>query len=146
MAKVQLRLNRHAGAVTAAGTVSFERTSVPQPSPRAPLRLWQYRQVMQGIAMLSLYCGLLALAGVASAQPAAGRNPLLAESSLPFNYPPFDLIRDEHFLPAFEQGMDERLAQVQVIAGSADAPTFDNTIVALERAGALLRGRRSSSA
>ncbi len=97
---------------------------------------------MRGVAALWLRCGLLALAGAASAQPAASHNPLLVESSLPFNYPPFDRIRNEHFLPAFEQGMSERLAEVQAIAGSADAPTFDNTIVALERAGALLRRAR----
>jgi peptidyl-dipeptidase Dcp len=97
---------------------------------------------MRGVAALWLCCGLLALAGAASAQPAASHNPLLVESSLPFNYPPFDRIRNEHFLPAFEQGMSERLAEVQAIAGSADAPTFDNTIVALERAGALLRRAR----
>ena len=89
---------------------------------------------MQRVALQWLYCGLLALAGVASAQPRRRPNPLLVESCLPFNYPPFDMIRNEHFLPAIEQGMAELTEEVEAIAGSTDTPTFDNTIVALERA------------
>ncbi len=97
---------------------------------------------MWGVLAKWLCCGLLGLTGAASAQPATSDNPLLVESSLPFNCPPFDRIRDEHFLPAFEEGMRERLAEVQAIARSTDAPTFDNTIRALERTGALLRRAR----
>jgi peptidyl-dipeptidase Dcp len=91
---------------------------------------------------LSLCSWLLVLADAGWAQPAVADNPLLVESSLPFNYPPFDRIRNDHFLPAFEQGMKEMLAEVQAIDGNADAPTFDNTIAALERSGALLRRAR----
>ena len=68
-------------------------------------------------------------------------NPLLAPSTLPFQYPPFDKIRDEHFLPAMEQGMRENLAEVEAIANNPKPPTFDNTIVALERSGELLKRR-----
>ncbi|MES2693259.1 MAG: M3 family metallopeptidase, partial [Verrucomicrobiota bacterium] len=65
-------------------------------------------------------------------------NPLLATSPLPFGYPPFDRIRDEHYRPAFEQGMAEHLREIDGIAHNASAVTFANTIVALERAGLLL--------
>jgi peptidyl-dipeptidase Dcp len=65
-------------------------------------------------------------------------NPLLAESSLPFRYPPFDRIKTEHFAPAFEQGMAEQRKEIAAIAGNPEAPSFENTIVAMERAGSLL--------
>src|SRR5262249_19542262 len=52
--------------------------------------------------------------------------------------PPFAAIQDEHFAPAFEQGMTENLREVAVIADNPAPATFDNTIVALERSGALL--------
>jgi peptidyl-dipeptidase Dcp len=79
--------------------------------------------------------GLL-LAGFA-AEPAAGptsmiANPLLAPSALPYELPPFELIKDEHFVPAFEIGMAEELREVDAVATNSAAPTFDNTIVALE--------------
>ena len=66
-------------------------------------------------------------------------NPLLAESTLPFQLPPFDRIKDEHFVPAFERGMEEQLREVAAIADAGDEPTFENTIVAMERSGQLLK-------
>ena len=68
----------------------------------------------------------------------AADNPLLTESTLPFHYPQFDQIKNEHFAPAFELGMAEHLREIDVIATNAAPPTFDNTIVAMERAGELL--------
>ncbi len=65
-------------------------------------------------------------------------NPLLSESTLPFHMPPFDLIKDEHYGPAFARGFTEHLREVEDIAGSAEEPTFENTIVALERSGRTL--------
>ena len=65
-------------------------------------------------------------------------NPLLKESTLDFHYPPFDKIRDEHFTPAFEQGMAEQLKEIEPIASNPQPPTFENTIVALEKTGDLL--------
>src|SRR6185436_3169838 len=71
-------------------------------------------------------------------------NPLLTESALSYHLPPFEQIRDGHFLPAIEQGMSEQLREVDAIANNRAAPTFDNTIVALERSGTLLdRARRA---
>lgn len=74
--------------------------------------------------------------GLAWAQPSD--NPLLSVSPLPLQYPQFDKLRDEHFAPALDRGMAEQLAEVQAIADSADAPSFDNTILALEKSGRLL--------
>src|SRR5690606_16231575 len=65
-------------------------------------------------------------------------NPLLAPSDLPYQLPPFTLIDDDHFLPAFEQGMAEHRAEVEEIATNPEPPTVENTLVALERSGRLL--------
>ena len=83
---------------------------------------------------------------VQNSLPAATDNPLLTESALPYHTPPFDKIKDEHFVPAIEAGMQEQLKEVDAIAVSPDKPTFDNTLVALERTGRLLdRAERTFS-
>ncbi|MEZ0094749.1 M3 family metallopeptidase [Streptacidiphilus sp. EB129] len=66
-------------------------------------------------------------------------NPLLVPSALPFELPPFADIREEHYLPAFEAGMAEQLAETAAVAADPEPPTYANTIEALERSGALLR-------
>ena len=72
-------------------------------------------------------------------QPAeASTNPLLSASTLPFQAPPFDKIKDSDYLPAFEEGMRQHLADVRKIADSSEPATFDNTIVAMERSGETL--------
>ena len=70
--------------------------------------------------------------------PVMTNNPLLTESTLPYHYPPFDQIKDEHYEPAYAQGMAEELKEVEAIAANKEKPTFDNTIVALERSGRTL--------
>ena len=65
-------------------------------------------------------------------------NPFLQESTLFFNYPPFDEIDESHYLPAFRQGMAEQLAEIEAIATQSATPDFENTIVALELSGQLL--------
>src|SRR5712691_12646875 len=74
----------------------------------------------------------------AESTTATATNPLLIESTLPYHVPPFDKIKDEHFTPAIEAGMREQLKEVEPIANSSATPTFDNTVVALERTGRLL--------
>src|SRR5438046_7782976 len=82
----------------------------------------------------------------APSSPAAGDNPLLVESTLPYHAPPFDKIKDEHFVPAIDAGMREQLKEVDAIAASSEKPSFDNTVVALERTGRLLdRAERTFS-
>ena len=66
-------------------------------------------------------------------------NPLLTESTLPYHLPPFEGVEPGHFLPAFEQGMREQLAEVEDIAADPEPPSFANTVEALERSGQLLR-------
>jgi peptidyl-dipeptidase Dcp len=66
-------------------------------------------------------------------------NPFFAPSTLPYQLPPFDRIRDEHYEPAFERGMAEQLAEIDAIANSDEAPTFENTIVALDKSGQTLQ-------
>ena len=65
-------------------------------------------------------------------------NPFFAESTLPYHAPRFDLIRNEHYQHAFEEGMRQSLAEIDAIAKQTAPPTFENTIVAMERSGALL--------
>ena len=65
-------------------------------------------------------------------------NPFLTPSTLPYQLPPFAEIEDEHYLPAFEKGFEEQLAEVAAITSSPDAPTFENTMVQLERSGQTL--------
>ncbi|MDA0681007.1 MAG: M3 family metallopeptidase [Proteobacteria bacterium] len=70
-------------------------------------------------------------------------NPFFVDSELPYGMPPFDLIRNEHFAPAFERGMAEEMTEVMVIVSNPEPASFDNTIVALELSGQLLsRSRR----
>jgi len=82
-------------------------------------------------AALSLGAALPALA-----QPAA--NPLLSPSTLPLQYPPFDKIQDSDFAPALDAGMVQQLAEIEAIVANPAAPSFDNTILAMEQSGRLL--------
>jgi len=65
-------------------------------------------------------------------------NAFYVASTLPFQAPPFDKIKDEDYQPAIEAGMAQQQAEIQAIADDAAAPTFDNTIVAMEKSGRLL--------
>ncbi|MFC3200157.1 M3 family metallopeptidase [Parapedobacter deserti] len=69
---------------------------------------------------------------------ATADNPFFASYDTPFEVPPFDRIKDEHFKPAYEEALKRHSAEVDSIAAIAEAPTFENTIVALENAGELL--------
>jgi peptidyl-dipeptidase Dcp len=64
-------------------------------------------------------------------------NPFAHRSDLPYELPPFEAIRDEHYLPAFYEGCEEQLAEVNAILESG-APTFENTVLALEKSGRML--------
>ncbi|HEX8559810.1 MAG TPA: M3 family metallopeptidase [Pyrinomonadaceae bacterium] len=77
--------------------------------------------------------------GVEAGARQAAQNPLLAEWAGPFGgVPPFDRVQVSQFRPALEAGMAEQLAEIDKIASDAAAPTFENTIAALERAGQTL--------
>nr|HEX4319167.1 M3 family metallopeptidase [Kofleriaceae bacterium] len=70
--------------------------------------------------------------------PPAAPNPFLTDSTLYLQAPPFDKIHDDQYMPAFQQGMAEHDAEVRKIADNTEPPTFDNTIVAMERSGRTL--------
>ena len=93
----------------------------------------------KAIFFLCLGILLLAACGKKAEETTAMNNPLFSEFTTPFGVPPFDLIKPEHFKPAFERGMAEHKREVGAIVGSAEAPTFANTVEALERSGALLK-------
>lgn len=65
-------------------------------------------------------------------------NPLLTDSTLPYGAPQFDKIKTEHYLPAFEQAITEAKAEIDAIVNNPDAPTFENTVAALDEAGGRL--------
>ena len=89
-------------------------------------------------------CGLLlvtvatASASTDAAPKLSSDNPFAAESTLPYRLPPFAKISDADFRPAFDAGMAQERQEIDAIAADAAAPSFDNTIVAMERAGRLL--------
>jgi len=77
-------------------------------------------------------------ATTATTQSAQQANPFFAESPLPLHYPQFDKIKDADFAPAFDAGMAQQLREVEAIANNPAAPTFENTLIALENSGAVL--------
>ena len=95
------------------------------------------RHLVTGPSGLAL-CAALALCACAFTTPARA-NPLLEPSTLPLGAPAFDRIHDADFAPAFTAAMDAHLKEVAAIANDPAAPTFDNTLVALEKAGWQLR-------
>jgi peptidyl-dipeptidase Dcp len=82
-----------------------------------------------------------AVFSVAHAEPASllpASNPFAKPSTLSFGYPAFDKIKNEDYAPAFEEGMRQNAIEIEAIANNKAAPTFDNTIVAMEKSGQLL--------
>lgn len=89
-------------------------------------------------ASLGLAMPSYSIAAPTSTQAATQANPFFADSTLPLHYPPFDKIIDSDFAPAFDVGMAEQLKEVEKIANQNAKPSFDNTIVALEKSGSTL--------
>lgn len=87
---------------------------------------------------LSLAVMLGGCAGNKSGNPAT-ENPFFTEYTTPFSVPPFDKIKVEHYMPAFEKGMEEQRQEIEVIVNQRSVPDFENTIVALDQSGDLLR-------
>ncbi len=93
----------------------------------------------------TLFKGILVLAGlIANNLPAMGAqgefgpsNPFYAASELPFHAPPFDKIKDTDYQPAIEAGMAQQRAEMRIIADNSAPPTFENTIIAMEKTGQL---------
>jgi peptidyl-dipeptidase Dcp len=71
-------------------------------------------------------------------QSSSGENPFFSEYQTPFKVPPFDQIQPEHYMPAFEKGMEEHKKEIEAIANNDAEPTFDNTVAAMVYSGKLL--------
>ena len=85
-------------------------------------------------SLLILLLGFL----VACSSNPMKNNPLLQEYNTPFQTPPFDEIKTEHFMPAVREAMDQHRAEIDAIVNNQEAPTFENTVAAYDRAGDLL--------
>ena len=86
--------------------------------------------------MLMAACAATLLCGCGGEK--AIDNPFFSEWTTPYGVPPFEQIKPEHYKPAFLQAIEEQKAEIEQIVNSEEAPTFENTIVALDQSGALL--------
>ena len=91
------------------------------------------------IALIAITLSTLCTVAVAADAKFGPSNPFYASSTLPFHAPPFDKIKDEDYQPAIEAGMAEELTEIQAISDNPAAPTFENTLVPMEKSGQLLR-------
>ncbi|MFZ0979168.1 MAG: M3 family metallopeptidase [Candidatus Acidiferrales bacterium] len=110
------------------------------------LRVREQKAVRSGIGIL-VALGVIAVGVALSGTPASNaqtatafgpNNPFYAPSTLPFQAPPFDKIKDGDYQPAMEAGMAQQLKEIQAIADNPAPPTFENTFVAMEKSGQLL--------
>ena len=90
------------------------------------------------ILAVTVIMGLTTLPAIAASNDFGPNNPFYSPSPLPFHAPDFTKIKDSDYQPAIEAGMAEQLKEVQAIADNPEPPTFDNTIVALEKSGQML--------
>jgi peptidyl-dipeptidase Dcp len=100
---------------------------------KAALCVLKITTIAAAIAICSINAGFAADANFSPS------NPFFGPSTLPFHAPPFDKIKSEDFQPAIEAGMAQQQAEIQGIADNHQAPSFENTIVAMEKSGQLLR-------
>lgn len=104
------------------------------------IRLRTAKFTMSRICILTA-TSLFALSSAAHAFAASAEfgpsNPLYAASTLPFQAPPFDKIKDTDYQPAIEAGMAQQLQEMKAIADNPAPPTFENTLVAMEKTGQL---------
>ena len=82
----------------------------------------------------NIFLGVIAMSLLACNQT----NPLLEQPKTPYGVPAFDQIKLEHYMPAFEEAIRQNKAEIEAITNNPDEPTFENTIVALDRSGLLL--------
>ncbi|HPR62952.1 MAG TPA: M3 family metallopeptidase [Thermoanaerobaculia bacterium] len=81
---------------------------------------------------------LLILALIAGSCTTRETNPLMNEFDAPFGVPPFEQIKEEHYMPAIQKGMEEQIKNIDAIVANPDPATFENTLVAMEHSGDLL--------
>jgi peptidyl-dipeptidase Dcp len=108
-------------------------STIPPSKPRISLP-----QFTILLAVGAMVLGLSIRPGLTADTPFGPNNPFFAPSPLPFQAPPFDKIKDGDYRPAIEAGMAQQRKEMQAIADNPAAPTFENTIVAMEKTGQLL--------
>ncbi|PKP27714.1 MAG: peptidase M3 [Bacteroidetes bacterium HGW-Bacteroidetes-22] len=91
---------------------------------------------MKNKLMIVLFAGLALTS--CKQNTSSNDNPFFSEYNTPFGIPPFEKIENKHYLPAFEEGMKQQADAVKAIVDNKEAPTFANTIEALENSGDLL--------
>ena len=98
------------------------------------------RSTFWSLLILTMYSSIASVGTLAAAQSSSfgPENPFFASSTLPFEAPPFDKIKDNDYQPAIDTGMAEQRKEVEAIANDPAPPTFENTLVALEKSGQLL--------
>jgi peptidyl-dipeptidase Dcp len=106
------------------------------------IQLCETKTVVSGLQMILAVGVIMMSSSVVPAQTSdvgfGPENPFYGPSTLPFQAPPFDRIKDSDYQPAIEAGMAEQLKEMRAIADNPAAPTFENTIVAMEKTGVLL--------
>jgi len=93
---------------------------------------------MKKTVLIFIFAGLFIASCSNQPREQVQENPFFSEYTTPFQVPPFDKITEEHYLPAFKEGMKRQMAEIDVIVSDPGAPTFTNTLEALEGSGALL--------
>jgi peptidyl-dipeptidase Dcp len=89
------------------------------------------KEIFRSVPVMALVCAM-------PVAPAYAANPFAVPSTLPYQAPRFDIIKDGDYQPAYEEGMKQQIVEVEAIANNPATPTFDNTITALERSGRML--------
>ncbi len=88
--------------------------------------------------ILTISCMALLLGACSNNKNEMKDNPFFTEWNTPYGVPPFDQIKTAHYIPAFEEGMRQQIAEIDSIVNNTEAPTFENTVEALEYTGELL--------
>jgi peptidyl-dipeptidase Dcp len=97
------------------------------------------KHTLEFIWVVAIVLGTAYMPAAAADTKFGPANPFYSPSTLPFQAPPFDKIKDEDYEPAIEAGMAQQLAEIQAIADNPAAPTFENTLVAMQKTGQLFR-------
>jgi len=92
---------------------------------------------MKKLLILLVLLGMVAIS--CTNQVEKNGNPFLSEFDTPFQVPPFDLIDTTHFIPAFEAGVEQEKVQIEAIINNPEEPNFENTILAFDQTGEILR-------
>lgn len=97
---------------------------------------------MKRIALILICLGLIFISCSQKSQQQAAQtaqaNPFFEEWDTPFGVPPFDRIKEEHYMPAFEEGMKRHNQEIDAIVSNSEPPSFENTVEALDRSGVFL--------